>query len=188
MVGVTAALSAGGTILTLTPSEPLLANETYDIRGAVTAVINGELQDLMLVNEWNVIGGGLASGAISADNYNGTTGQASAKTPIYIEFPEYVDGSALVKSYVDNGTPIAVNHMLDLNTGQFVTDDHGTPATNDNGCTAGVCGGDHVSYRVSLPLWLADDHAASANSVTVFVDATNTEGTHVAEELTLKVE
>lgn len=182
MAGVTPALSGGGTILTLTPSEPLLPNEIYDAQGDASAVINGKVQYYAGFGSWYVVGGGLAPGTATADNYNGTTGQPSGKGSVYIEFPEYVDGNVLVKSYVQDGTPVVSNQKVNLNnSGQFVTDWGG-------GCSGGVCGGDHVSYRVPLQLNLANYHAAGENSVTVFVDATNAEGASVAEELVLKIE
>ncbi len=190
MVGVTAALSGGGTILTLTPSEPLFPNETYDALGTATAVINGKVQYFTNFGySWYVIGGGLASGSITADNYNGTTGQALNDKIVYIEFPEYVDGNVLVKSYVKNGTSTILNQTVNLNSGQLITDESSPAWAGDDGCTGGVCGGDHVSYRVALPLpTLSDDQASSENSVTVFVNATNAEGVSIAEEVTLKIE
>ena len=182
-VDAAVSLSGGGTVLTITPAEKLFPNEFYSIVGSATAVINGKVQYYTdFGNSWYVIASGLSVETITADNCNDATEQATFGK-VYLEFPEYVSGTFIIKSYVEDGVFTApVQYNKSLNYGEFGTDEGG------DCCTNGICGGDHISYRVELPFSLADNQQSSENSVTVFVDAISAEGTRVSKELTLAVE
>lgn len=183
--GLTANLSGGGTILTITPTEQLFPNEYYTFNGVVTAKIYGDTGYFSSFNDWYVIGDGLLSESIAADNYNGTTGEAIITGKVYIEFPEYVYGNILIKSVTKAGTTQALNQFVDVSNGwnnEFVND------SNSFGCTNGVCKGDNVRYRVDTGFVSADNQASSENSITALIDVTNSEGVRIAKEMKLYVE
>ncbi len=212
-----ASLGAGNTILTLTPTSPA-ANESYELMGAVSAIVEGERQDADmndLIYDSDLSGTGdvalqnwyafntadFTTANISADNYNDSNTSAVANT-IYLEFPEYVYGTATVVSTSDSSATPATTHyfpqtIIDLSAGAFVIDedagDGGADFNSDgDGCRSGVeanctAQGD-VFYRVSTGLTLADSTAAVTRQITVVIDATDYEGNLVQDEVTLSVQ
>lgn len=160
-VGVTASnlLSAGNTILTITPSSALATNGMYNLVGSVSAVISGERQYssfdslatdysnwyAFYASEWTL------EGSVTADNYNGSNDASLAAAQVFLEFPEYLYGTAEVISYNVAGVeryPTVASNEVDLSGGMIVIDEgtanarNNTDANNGAGCTAGAvpCG------------------------------------------------
>ena len=179
-------LSAGNTILTLTHTEPLIENETYSLMGAITANIYGEVSYWSSSLYWYVFRtDGISNDSIiRSDNHNGHTGEAGFLGTVYLKFPEYVYGTAIISSYTENGVAKETALSVYLDDATLTTDE------DVNGCSGGVCGSGDVYYRVrltGLPL-LDDDSVGLANNVTVFVDATDSEGNRIQREYVLPVE
>ncbi|MBI2974004.1 MAG: hypothetical protein HYY43_00180 [Deltaproteobacteria bacterium] len=216
-IPLAAALSAGNTILTLTPTSPV-ANESYELMGAVSAVVGGERQfadmndtiydsdlsgtgDIALQNWYAFNTADFTTANISADNYNDSNTSGVANT-VYLEFPEYVYGTATVVSTTDSSaTPTTTlffpQTIINLSGGAFVIDedagDGGADLNSDgDGCRSGTeanctAQGD-VVYRVTTGLFFADSTATVTRQITVVIDATDYEGNHIQDEVTLSVQ
>lgn len=183
-------LDATGTILTITNSAPYLTNQSYVLSGMVTAEVNSRPQlfslsslvpDRIYVADTDATGlNPLAT--LHADNFNGTSDLTASTSPaqVYIEFPEKVYGTYLVVSTQTGTTTAMVNNGS--RTFNFTAGD-AVYAANYGGYDPAVV------FRVPLDgIYLADNSAAEASTVTVMVAVTDAEGNNFNRTVTLPVQ
>lgn len=213
---VTSALSAGNTVLTLTPSAALTANGLYSVRGTVTASVPGlgisgnitslDFDTLLETFLDSVLVGGntliyafadddTSIADPTVDNYNGDD-DGGAAAALCLEFDEAVIGSVLVKATTTGTTTTqaAAVTRVNLNTGSLITEGRNADAVCGGlaGCPTasnGACAASTaVKYVVPLGITLADDVAATPSTVTVYVDAMDYAGNKFQEELALPIQ
>lgn len=185
---ITAAWSTANTVLTITPSSPLVENETYTLRGTFRTTIGGrpsvaELSDLGY-NSWYVYRTApITLAEVSADNYNGRVDHSGAASQVYLKFPERVYGSAIIIGYTADGVASASSTgEVGLGSGVF------RRAGDPNGCVVGACGTDGIVYAVPLTGLSLRDHTAISsqqNGVTVYIDAYDADGNVISGAVTL---
>ncbi len=185
-VAVTASLDSSGTILTLMPpAAGFPVNRVMTIQGSLTTITNGVSDITELSDITNMPGGvyiaddgdsGLNSGsAITVDNYNGDNG---ASGTVYVEFPEYVDGTVRVISYTKAGISTTVNGSA-LSSGGIIFTDGGTA-----GACPGKCGqGAGIFYRLNTGVSLSD-----GDLMTLAVDVADMEGNRLSRQVQLMVQ
>ncbi len=146
-VGATSTLSAGNTLLTITPASALTGNYLYSLEGTVSAVIAGERQytdmNTLTMDDWyGVYTTAWTTADITADNYNGSNDASQGAATVFLEFPEYVYGRAEVKSWTVGTVtsyPAGGAAEVNLNTGVIVIDEEAAARRNQNatlGCNA----------------------------------------------------
>lgn len=198
-IAATSALSAGNTVLTIDPASDLQENQRYTLQGIVSAVVNDAVSTFDFTSTsaktWYVPSSvDLSTSVISADNYNGKSDGSGSAGTVYLEFPGYVSGEAVIVSQTVNGTATSFNNSstVNLGSGSMVVEDLGNSSTSDDGCTSGACGsGSIVKYRVSLSGGLStsnDNTSSGVNNVVVFIDAVDYRGNEVQQSVTLNVE
>lgn len=197
-VAATAAMSAEGVVMTITPSAELVENHVYGLKadskfrftytsGAMLKNYDWPMTPIYVTSE-----APLNETEIIADNYNGKTGAGGVLQVgnIFIKFPKVVAGTIQFKSFIfeDRPMPPQVNVALPI-SGDMRSD------KNDNGCNAAGCKTDALYYKVALmagnaQVFLGDNGAgnpAKTNSVTVHITATDAQGNNIDKDLTLPV-
>lgn len=182
-------LSAGNTVLTITPVDPLIINESYWVVGGITAQIYGNVSYWYSYTDFYVFNpNGISNDTfVWADNLNGTTRIVDTAKTVYLKFPEYVYGQATIKSYTKNGAVVTMSPMMvDIGNGYISTDERTL------GCTNGTCkDGNNVFYYVSLSSsvpQLDNNAVGSENNVTIYINATDYEGNRLQKEFVLPIE
>ncbi len=184
--GLSATLSANGTILTITPpSGGFPLNQAVLIRGTLSAVVNGVTvsSDLSgLIGNQIFVVDPLPSGLTpTLDNYNGTSTGGGAAAPAYLEFPTPVSGNFRVIAVTPaNGTRQVINGPATPFPG--TSDLVFTDGTTAPGCS--ICGtGAKVVFRVSTGLSLAN-----GDQLEVAFVATDLLGNSLASSVILTVQ
>lgn len=211
----TGTLSAGNTILAVTPSAALATNGLYTLDGAITASVPGaSAVGNIISQDFGTLLGTLMGNELiyvfpasdasitnpTADNYNSDDDNAAASA-VCLEFDEIVVGSAQVTARTAAGTAATIVPVgVDLSLGSLINEGdnaafvcgggEGCPSSTDATCTAAATDSDAIKYVVPIGggVTLADQTAAAANNITVFVDALDYAGNQLQTELTLEIQ
>lgn len=225
-VPVTVTASAADTVLTLSldTDAAWVVNEGYGLRGSVSALVNGKWHEKNFnggvlydfdedgdadvgLGFWYVFSSDVWTiEDVTADNYNGLN-DSDVAAQVYLEFPEYVYGTAYVVKIYDESIDediasetvyFSAPTEVDLKGGDMVTNEADVAEDGDAilGCS-GTSGCDEEEpsstavYRVAVTGVLLGDHnpdGDSARRVTVIIDAYDYEGNHIQGEVTLPIQ
>ena len=199
--GVTGVVDASGTVLTISHTTALTANQIYTLQGTVRTVGSDFLNFLNTLNSTGTFTGNgtvyatdssvapLAAN-ITADNLNGTTDGTGGAGQVFFQFREVVAGTHRVIATTTGTTTTQINSGNVAitpagGTRLFSTAVDPAPV---NACT--ICRtGDGTTF--SFPIFgvnLNDNIAGTVNSVQVFVDVVDTEGNRLVDTLTLNIQ
>jgi len=202
-----ASLDSTGTILTITPpTAGFPKNKVIDVRGVVTATVNGltqnaEIDDLangfsFVYIEDDTTASLSSITDVTADNYNGDDDDTTTAANVFLEFPEFVYGTYTVVSTgaagshaagtetILNSDPVAIP----TGTDSFVyTDGDTTSGAGRSGTPAGVF------YRVQVDInadsaFTAADQLVDTAEIKIELDATDAVGNRVSGTTTLTVQ
>jgi hypothetical protein len=191
-ISVSTSLDSTGTILTITPpAAGFPKNEVIDVRGAVTAIVNGLTQPReidFLANGFSFVyieddtSTGLSStGPVTADNYSGS--DIANPFPVWLEFPEFVSGTYTIVSTTVSGITTIINDDPVYFPSGFTqeeliyTDGDTDPANSFSGFGSGVF------YRVALGTTLKN-----GDTIEIELDVTDAVGNRFSGTNTLTVE
>lgn len=205
-VSVTAALSSGDTLLTVTPSAALTEGQTYTLNGTVTSTKSTTTDSVYNLATTTVTVTQTSAGTIGSsssvivDNFNYWTNGTvlTATDPIlqangqaFLVFPEPVWGTVRLISSTNGATTTISNGTPVVLTGQAVTyviKALSTDAFNTHG--GNVSGAIYIFDMTAAGMvgTVADDITATPRSLTLGIDAYDADGNTLITEASYAVQ
>ena len=212
-VDVTPTLSAGNTVLTITPAADLTAGGIYTLAGTVTTrdVNDNAVQGTATINLSTILGiagiyiipaalGDIADPTV--DNFNGSSDASGGVTAVVLNFDRAVYGSYTVMSTVTGTTTTTIDppavagitgvnlNYINLGGNEAGIGGGGSGCTPSAAATA-TCPVLNTTLVYGVPLVaspaLNDNIAATPSTVTVNIDVTDIQGNTLRKTLTLAV-